>query len=95
MIHKAKCTIKRFKDLKINAYFLPPYSLSLAPVELFFKQVKAKFKAKLSERHLNLKSYEVRLEVRKIILQLEGIPIKTTWKEIIKNAFSILNNISG
>ena len=93
-INKAKCTIKKFKDLKIYAFFIPSYSPSLVPVELFFRQVKAKFKAKLSERHLNLKINEVRLELWKIILQLEGIPINATWKEIIKKAFSILNNIS-
>ena len=92
-IHKSKCPIEKFKDLKINADFLPPYSTSFAPIELFFKKVKAKFKAKLSERHLSLKSNEERLELWKIILQLESIPIKTTWKEIIKNVFSILNNI--
>ena len=43
------------KSLKINAYFLPPYSPSLAPVELFFKKIKAKFKAKLSEKNFESK----------------------------------------
>ena len=92
-IHKAKSTLERLKDLQLNQCFIPPYSPSLASVELFFKQIKTKYKFQKSWKHLKLDKSEERLELWKIILQLEGDPIKTTWKEIINNAFNTLKNI--
>ena len=89
-IHKAKSTLERLKDLQLNQCFIPPYSPSLALVKLFFKQIKTKFKSQKSWKHLKLDKSEERLELWKIILQLEGDPIKTTWKEIINNAFNTL-----
>ena len=92
-IHKAKSTLERLKDLQLNQCFIPPYSSSLAPVELFFKQIKTKFKSEKSWKHLKLDKSEERLKLLKITLQLEGDPIKATWKEIINNAFNTLKNI--
>ena len=89
-IHKSKTTFERLKDLQMDAYFIPPYTPSLAPVELFFKQIKSMFKVQQSSKLIKLDRNAEGLELCKIMLQLEGAPIKTSWKEFIKNAFSIL-----
>ena len=94
-IHKTKSTFERFKDLQMIVYFILSYSPSLAHVELFFKQIKTKFKAQLSRNILRLNNSEERLDLLKIILQLEGDPVKASWREIIRNASSILKNTSN
>ena len=59
-----------------NEYFIPPYSPSLAIGELLFKQIKSKFKVQQSSKLIKLDRNEERLELCKIMLQLEGAPIK-------------------
>ena len=40
--HKSKKAIEYLKTLKLKLYFLPPYSPSLAPIELMFGWIKKK-----------------------------------------------------
>ena len=53
-IHNSDSTIERLKLLCLNVEFLPAYSPMLAPVEIFFKQLKSKFRSSSWIKILNI-----------------------------------------
>ena len=53
-IHNSDSTIERLKQLCLNVDFLPAYSPMLAPVEIFFKQLKSKFRSSSWIKILNI-----------------------------------------
>ena len=82
--HTASNTIWRIKELELNVMFLPPYSPSLAPVELFFKKIKTQFRNYNWNKTINFNKPHGYLELWKIILNLEGYSVKSTCTEVIK-----------
>ena len=54
--HKSKETINYLRKTKLKVYFLPPYSPSLAPIELAFGLIKRKLKRKSKGSKLYLHS---------------------------------------
>ena len=53
-LHRADFTIKHFRSLSWNIYYLPSYSPQLAPVEYAFNDVKRRLAWSLKERTLKL-----------------------------------------
>ena len=90
-IHHSKDTMNRLQQLRLNVDFIPAYSPMLAPVEVFFKQSKTKMRRCSEFKKQNLSHQSGYVELCRLILELEGEPIKYSWKECITISKNIIS----
>ena len=92
-VHTSYKSMEILKWLKIEAYFLPPHSPELAPVELFFRWIKKKILSKYNKDLINFD----KIEGRKTIFYISkdwGIHlILNLWNEFIKNSKRLILNL--
>ena len=72
-IHLSKETMNRLQQLWLNTDFISAYSPMLAPVEVFFKQLKTKMRRWNEFKELSLNQQSGYVELCRLILELEGI----------------------
>ena len=68
--HKSKRTLDKLKRIKMNLMFLPPYSPSLAPIELIFGLIKQKLCKQSIGVKLNLNTKEASKKILDVIKSL-------------------------
>ena len=79
--HKSKETTERLKNLNIKTIFLPPYSPTLAPIEIIFGWIKKRISKESLRSKLNLKSKEAPAIIFNIIKRIDKqLGIKTFRK---------------
>ena len=69
--HKSKRTIDKIKNINLNLMFLPPYSPSLAPIELIFGLIKQRLCKQLVGAKLNLNSKDVPKKIFDVIKNID------------------------
>ena len=85
-IHTSNKTLKTMEHLSINCQFLPAYSPSLAPVELFFRIVKNKLRKTIQSEGIWFKKLIDRVKIYNFIENSEKKRIQELRIEFIKNA---------
>ena len=89
-VHTSNETISKLNKLNRDTSFLSAYSPMIAPVDIFFKQIKSKLRAINSWEHTNFNKELGTLKLIKQILKLEDKATQTPWIECIKNAKNII-----
>ena len=62
-IHSSNQTLKRIEKININCEFLPGFSPSLAPVELFFRMIKNKLRKTLHTQGIKFNKQIDRIKI--------------------------------
>ena len=70
--NKSKEAIKNMQKLPIKIYFLPPYSPSLAPIELMFGWIKIIINKRSIGMKINLKSKEANNQIFKVFKDINN-----------------------
>ena len=83
--------MNRLQQLRLNVDYIPAYSPMLAPVEVFFKQLKTKMRRCSEFKKQNLNHQSGYVELCRLILELEGEPIKYSRKECITISKNIIS----
>ena len=89
-IHRSILALKTAKILNLNIHFLPPYSPSLAPVELFFKILKSKVRKLMMQREINFNWQEGRAKIFNAVVDYNTVWIKKTWVKSVHNAIQAI-----
>ena len=90
--HCSEETKLHLKNLKLSVIYLPPYSPTLAPVELLFKILKTKIRS--SDQYETTK-FSKESGVNLIFNSLSTIKREQLihfWEELIANAYRWINN---
>ena len=88
--HSSSITKEAIKKLGMNVCFLPPYSPVLAPVEQFFKLLKAKIRSACVKSITNFSS---KSGIKTIINAWEGISLQSmqkVWHDFIINLILLI-----
>ena len=91
-IHWSKETTKLYKLLNLQVMHLPAYSLSLAPVDLFFRLVKNKLRRNIGSQSICFDAQKGRIEIFKSIENLREENIKDMWIHFILAAKSAITS---
>ena len=82
-IHSWTATLEIIRKMQINAWFLTPYSPSLAPVEIAFKYIKSKLRS-LSSFQFNFSKIKGQKVIIEVLKSISKSSILKAWIATIK-----------
>ena len=82
-IHHSNITLKTMKALGFTIMFLPAYSPSLAPVELFFRMIKSEMRKTMHKKQIWFNESKDRIEIYNAALNWRITWIRKMWIESI------------
>ena len=85
-IHHSNITLNIVKLIGINIMFLPAYSLTLAPVELFFRMLKNEMRKVMHQKQIWFNKAKDRIEIYNAVTNWRYTWIRKMWIESITNA---------
>ena len=84
-IHKTRAAIDIFKRSGAKVAFIPPYTPSLAPIELVFNLLKILLNKQWKNRITNLNKYRGLREVRESLAAVDRAMIVRVFKNFLRN----------
>ena len=92
--HSWKQTVEFLQANKIKTHFLPPYSPTLAPVEILFKYLKSNIRKQSSSNFINFESSSGIQAIKQACSQISKKARHNAWREFIKEgSHSILSSL--
>ena len=89
-IHRSRKTIEFLNARPWDAYFLPPYSLQLAPVELAFNHLKTHIKHRRRDASLKLNATEALSHALEIMKPIKAKSVKGYYAKFFQTLKSFL-----
>ena len=81
--HHSNITLKTMKALGFTIMFLPAYSPSLAPVELFFRMIKSEMRKTMHKKQIWFNESKDRIEIYNAAINWKITWIRKMWIESI------------
>ena len=89
--HSSKDTKDKMKNMNYNFMFLPPYSPILAPVEQYFKQIKAKMRSFKIGKPINFSSHEGWDQICRAWDWVKKTSLRCIWIDLIRSAMELIS----
>ena len=91
--HRARSIIEYWKSINLRLYFIPPYCPEMAPVEVYFSELKRKFIKTNQASSLNLKSEAWINKMKLWIFSTDQAYIRRLWRCFLSKLDSNLDNL--
>ena len=91
--HRARSVIEYCNSIDISLYFIPPYCPEMAPVEVYFSELKRKFIKTSQSNSLNLESEACINKIKLWVFSTDQACVRRLWCAFISKLTCNLDNL--